>query len=95
MLISVQPHHTQNCSPTPLSQNYPNPNYTRQCKTDIENIVQLNYTLIPIIIPLPLTEQLNTLKLPTLQEKNECSVSVLIFRRTLLGYYAEGMHANF
>ena len=23
------------------------------------------------------------------------SVSVLIFRRTLLGYYAEGMHANF
>ena len=23
------------------------------------------------------------------------SVSVLIFRRTLIGYYAEGMHANF
>ena len=25
----------------------------------------------------------------------EIWVSVLIFRRTLLGYYAEGMHANF
>ena len=27
--------------------------------------------------------------------KIKISVSVLIFRRTLLGYYAEGMHTNF
>ena len=32
---------------------------------------------------------------PQLAEKRYLSVSVSVFRRTLLGYYAEGMHANF